>query len=45
MGGMARRPAAPCLGARVGRSTVNEMIGPALVLIAFAWIPTLLITT
>lgn len=45
MGGKARRRAAPCLGARVGRTPVNEVIGPTLVLIAFAWIPTLLITT
>ena len=40
-------PTAPLLylGARVGRTPVNEMIGPTLTLIAFAWIPTLLITT
>jgi hypothetical protein len=29
---MARRRAAPCLGARVGRSTVNEMIEPTLLI-------------
>ncbi len=40
-------PTAPLLylGARVGNAPVNEMIGPSLILIAFAWIPTLLITT
>ena len=40
-------PTAPLLylGARVGQSPVNEMIGPTFTLIAFAWIPTLLITT
>ena len=45
MGGVARRRATPHLGARGGRTPVNETIGPTLVLIAFAWIPTLLITT
>lgn len=40
-------PTAPLLylGARVGKAPVTEMIGPTLVMIAFAWIPTLLITT
>ena len=40
-------PTAPLLylGARVGRAPVNEMIGPSLIMIAFAWLPTLLITT
>ncbi|MDE0209959.1 MAG: TRAP transporter large permease [Boseongicola sp.] len=40
-------PTAPLLylGARVGRTPVNEMIAPTFVLIACAWIPTLLITT
>ena len=40
-------PTAPLLylGARVARTPVNEMMAPTLVLIAFAWIPTLLITT
>ncbi len=40
-------PTAPLLylGARVGKAPVSEMIGPSLVMIAFAWIPTLLITT
>ena len=38
-------PTALHLGARVSRTPVNEMIAPTLVLIAFAWIPTLLITT
>jgi len=40
-------PTAPLLylGARVGKAPVNEMIGPSLIMIAFAWIPTLLITT
>lgn len=40
-------PTAPLLylGARVGKAPVSEMIGPTLVMIAVAWIPTLLITT
>ena len=40
-------PTAPLLylGARVARTPVNEMIRPTLILIAFAWIPTLVITT
>lgn len=40
-------PTAPLLylGARVGKAPVTEMIGPTLFMIAFAWIPTLLITT
>ena len=40
-------PTAPLLylGARVGRAPVTEMIGPTFIMIAFAWIPTLLITT
>lgn len=40
-------PTAPLLylGARVGKAPVSEMIGPSLIMIAFAWIPTLLITT
>ncbi len=40
-------PTAPLLylGARVGNAPVSEMIGPSLIMIAFAWIPTLLITT
>ena len=40
-------PTAPLLylGARVARTPVNEMMAPTLVLIAFAWIPTLLLTT
>lgn len=40
-------PTAPLLylGARVGRTSVNEMLNPTLMMILFAWIPTLLITT
>ena len=40
-------PTAPLmyLGARVGRAPVNEMMMPTFAMIAFAWIPTLLITT
>ena len=40
-------PTAPLLylGARVGRAPVTEMIGPTFIMIAFAWIPTLLLTT
>ena len=40
-------PTAPLLylGARVGKTPVTEMIWPNLIMIAFAWIPTLLITT
>ena len=40
-------PTAPLLylGARVGKAPVTEMIGPTFIMIAFAWVPTLLITT
>lgn len=40
-------PTAPLLylGARVGKAPVNEMIGPSLIMIVFAWVPTLIITT
>lgn len=40
-------PTAPLLflGARVSKAKVNEMIKPTLVMITFAWLPTLLITT
>ena len=40
-------PTAPLLylGARVGRTSVNQMLHPTLMMILFAWIPTLLITT
>ena len=40
-------PTAPLLylGARVGQAPVNRMMGPTLVMILFAWVPTLLITT
>ena len=40
-------PTAPLLylGARVTETPVNTMIRPTLVLIAFAWLPTLLLTT
>ncbi|MDD4583685.1 MAG: TRAP transporter large permease [Eubacteriales bacterium] len=40
-------PTAPFLylGSRIGNAPVNEMMGPTMWFIAFAWIPTLLITT
>ena len=40
-------PTAPLLylGARVGRTPINEMMYPTIMMILFAWIPTLLITT
>lgn len=40
-------PCAPFLylGSRVGGAPINEMMKPTLLLIVFAWIPTLLITT
>ena len=40
-------PAAPVLylGGRLGNAPINEMMGPTLWIIAFAWVPTLLITT
>lgn len=40
-------PTAPLmyLGARVGSAPVNEMMMPTFAMIAFAWIPTLMITT
>jgi tripartite ATP-independent transporter DctM subunit len=40
-------PCAPFLylGSRVNNTPVNEMLGPTMVFIAFAWIPTLIITT
>lgn len=40
-------PTAPLLylGARVGKARVNEMLKPTLIMILFAWIPTLLLTT
>lgn len=40
-------PCAPFLylGSRLGRAPINEMMGPTLKLILFAWIPTLAITT
>lgn len=40
-------PCAPFLylGARVGQAPIREMLGPTLYFIAFAWIPTLIITT
>ena len=40
-------PTAPLLylGARIGNSTVNAMMKPTLIMIVFAWIPTLLLTT
>ncbi len=40
-------PTAPLLylGARVTNTSVNEMLKPTLIMILFAWLPTLLITT
>lgn len=40
-------PTAPLLylGARIGRTPVKEMLGPTFLLIIFAWVPTLVITT
>lgn len=40
-------PTAPLLylGGRVGRVPINEMLHPTMILILFAWLPTLLITT
>jgi tripartite ATP-independent transporter DctM subunit len=40
-------PCAPFLylGSRVGQAPVREMLGPTMYFIAFAWIPTLIITT
>lgn len=40
-------PTAPLLylGARVGSTTVNSMLKPTVIMIVFAWIPTLMLTT
>ena len=40
-------PTAPLLylGARVTNTTINEMIKPTMIMILFAWLPTLMITT
>jgi TRAP-type C4-dicarboxylate transport system permease large subunit len=40
-------PTAPLLylGARVGKTSVQSMLKPTLLMIAFAWIPTLILTT
>ena len=40
-------PTAPLLylGARVGSTSVNSMLKPTLIMILFAWIPTLILTT
>lgn len=40
-------PTAPLLylGARVGKTSVQSMLKPTLILICFAWIPTLILTT
>lgn len=40
-------PTAPFLylGSRIGNTPINEMLGPTMYFIAFAWIPTLLLTT
>jgi len=45
--GLLTPPTAPLLylGSRVGKTPVNEMIGPTLLMILFAWLPTLIITT
>lgn len=34
-----------CLGARVTKTPVNKVINPTLLMIVFAWLPTLMITT
>ena len=40
-------PTAPLLflGARVGQTPINEMMRPTIIMILFAWVPTLLLTT
>ena len=40
-------PTAPFLylGSRIGNAPINEMMGPTMYFIAFAWIPTLILTT
>ncbi len=40
-------PTAPLLylGSRIGKTPVKEMLGPTFLMIIFAWIPTLMITT
>ena len=40
-------PTAPLLflGARVGQTPINEMMRPTMIMILFAWVPTLLLTT
>lgn len=40
-------PTAPLLflGARVGQTPINEMMRPTVIMILFAWVPTLLLTT
>ncbi|WP_066048700.1 TRAP transporter large permease [Robertmurraya korlensis] len=40
-------PTAPLLylGSRIGKTPVKEMLGPTFLLIIFAWVPTLVITT
>ena len=40
-------PTAPLLylGARVGETSVNSMLKPTMIMIVFAWVPTLLLTT
>jgi len=45
--GLLTPPTAPLLylGSRMGKTPVAEMLRPTMILIAFAWLPTLLITT
>ena len=45
--GLLTPPAAPLLylGGRVGKTPIAEMLGPTAIMILFAWIPTLVITT
>lgn len=40
-------PAAPLLylGGRVGKAPINEMMKPSMIMILFAWLPTLVLTT
>lgn len=45
--GLLTPPTAPLLylGSRVGKTPVAEMLGPTMLMIVFAWLPTLLVTT
>ncbi|MDT8862881.1 TRAP transporter large permease [Alkalihalobacillus sp. MEB130] len=45
--GLLTPPTAPLLylGSRVGKTSIKDIIGPALLMLLFAWLPTLLLTT